>query len=652
MSARPACPFCGAPVSPAARYCDHCGTPLAQNGSHALPRRPKRSGRVSVWVFFLVLLLTLGVGSLGGFRYQAGRWPQVIPGSVVATAGTDDPKPTVDPAANQHLRSVVSINVRGAQGNRTGSGFLIDADGHVVTVAHVVEGATCTTVYDDDGRAHVGTVVGRDRNLDIALLSVPTLSSWPHRLTLGTSGKARPTDALFVLGSPKGAGQSIPLAATLSKIGVSQTTEDGHYYANLIQFEGAVVREGTSGGPLVDKATGTVVGIVAAASSSPVAFAIPIDDVSGLFRQWSQVAAQPCTAGPAARTVPVYLATILPLSGVYGVEGADLQAGVQLALKDMEQNLLAAGYAVSLKPYDDQSQPDRGREAASAVAYDPRVIGVVGSLEGQTTAAVARALQPEGLVMISPTAGSEDLTAQGWPNFNRLVASSTRQEQAAAKFAQDRLKSKGVLLVDDGSPEAARQADSFRKAAQILSLPVVGTYRLSTGWVYEDVKKHIADAKADAVYYAGGSESALALATQLRQDGQLIPILGGQALLDPRFERLTGPAARGIYFTRLTAEPSEPFKRYFESSLGKPTRYGAYGYDAAGVILTALLRYGETHPGQVPARQELARLVRETNGYSGWSSWVTFDSTGENLSSWIYVYEWKQGVPEYRDYLK
>jgi branched-chain amino acid transport system substrate-binding protein len=605
-----------------------------------------------VWLFVLVLLFAFSTAALGGFRYQAGHWPAAVPAAVVTTAVPAQAPPAVDPAASGYLRSVVAINVRGNQGNRTGSGFLMDGAGHVVTVAHVVEGATCTTVFDDDGRAHMGTVVGRDRNLDIALLSVPTLASWPGHLELGSLARVKPKDPLFVLGSPKGAGNAVTLDATLSRTGVSQTTEDGHYYANLVQFDGAAVREGTSGGPLVDKASGKVIGVVTAASSSPVAYAIPVDDVAGLFRQWAALKAPSCTAGPAAQTVPVSLAAILPFSGAYGVEGADLAAGVNLALKDMEPALLAAGYTVSLKTYDDQSTPERGRDAAATAVYDPKVIGVVGSLEGQTTAAIARALEPGGLVMVSPTAGLEDLTTHGWSHFNRLVASAWRQEQAAAKFAKERLKSKAVFIVDDGSPEAARQLFNFKQAAQIIALPVAGTYKLPGNWDYAEVKKLITDAKADAVYYAGGSEAVLRLAQQLRQDGFFMPILGGQALLDPRFERMNKVGDRGIYFTRLTAEPSEPFKRYFERSVGKPTRYGAYGYDAAGVILSALLRYGEVYPGKLPPRQELKRLVRETNGFSGWSSQVTFDGTGENLSSWIYVYEWKQGVPEYRDYLK
>jgi ABC-type branched-subunit amino acid transport system substrate-binding protein len=139
-----------------------------------------------------------------------------------------------------------------------------------------------------------------------------------------------------------------------------------------------------------------------------------------------------------------------------------------------------------------------------------------------------------------------------------------------------------------------------------------------------------------------------------REDGITLPVLGGEALLDVRFRNMTGSAYQGIYFTRLTAEPGQSFQKHFESVLGKPTRgYAAYGYDAASLILTALVRHGESYPAQIPPRVELANRVRETQNYPGRTSLVTFDpNTGGNRTSWVYMFEWKRGVPELRESLQ
>jgi ABC-type branched-subunit amino acid transport system substrate-binding protein len=93
----------------------------------------------------------------------------------------------------------------------------------------------------------------------------------------------------------------------------------------------------------------------------------------------------------------------------------------------------------------------------------------------------------------------------------------------------------------------------------------------------------------------------------------------------------------------------EQFRRRFEEIAGKPTGgYAAYGYDAARVILEKLIAYGETHPAQAPSRVDLARLIRSTKGWPGWTALISFDANGENQTPAIHVYEWKQGRPEYK----
>lgn len=213
-----------------------------------------------------------------------------------------------------------------------------------------------------------------------------------------------------------------------------------------------------------------------------------------------------------------------------------------------------------------------------------------------------------------------------------------------AVFASQQLMVKSVLIVEDGTPDAARQHPAFRANAQIVGLTVADTVTVTGDPV--GLKQKVEATKVDAIYLAGRPENALRIARALRQEGVMLPLLGGQAI-DQRFQTFTGAGAEGIYFASVTALPGEPFRKHFESVLGKPTRgYAVYGYDAASVILAALVRYGEQYPGQVPSRTELAQLVRETKGHLGWSARISFDANGENITSWVHVYQWKQGVAE------
>lgn len=665
------CPYCGTSVSPTARYCDNCGTPLKQPDQPTPTRRRERErsrGQVSVWVFIVVLLALFSTGTLGGYRYQAGQWPWEP--SLQVTVGNGDPgqangetaAPNIpqqdgqqkqDPTLQRYLRSVVSINVSGALGSKTGSGFIIDQRGHIVTSAHVIEGFDrCVNVIDDNGTAHLGTVVAWDRNLDVALIQSNTLAKWPDVLTLREAPLVS-GDQVYAMNSPKGTPNSALLQAQVEQVGLAKRIDD-RYYADLVEFKGATVVHGASGSPLVHRESGQVVGIVTAAADTPIAYAIPTDaNLRSLIQRWSaEEVTAVCEAQPASTTtVKLMLATITPLSGTHGVWGNDLVAGAELALRDMENRLLAKGYEVVLSKLDDQGQVSVAKEQARTVVYDQDVIGVVGSFTSQVSAAIAETLAESGLVMIAPTAGADELTERGWPHFNRLVASNARLEAAAAVFAKDRLKARSVLLILDGTAAADGRAESFETTAQIISLPIADRLRLTGSVEVDDLKKQVTEAKADVIYYAGNSQTGFQLVQALRQEGIMLPVIGGTDLYNPAFESLQGPSGQSIYFTHFTGGVDERFRRYFESKLGKPHRgYGMYGYDSARVILEALLRYGEKNPGQVPTRAELAAMVRATREHSGWTSTVTFDpATGENQAAKVYIFEWVNGQPELRE---
>lgn len=664
MTTHNKCPYCGTSVSPMARYCDSCGTPLKQSDRPTPTRRRERPGnQVALWVFLVVLLTVFITGSLGGYRYNAGGWPWE-PAVSVISSGNDHPDPTEsnilvpsnqkqqDPALENYLRSVVSIYVRGEYGSKTGSGFLIDTAGHIVTSAHVIEGYSgCVNVIDDNGTTHLGTVVNWDRNLDVAMIYAPTLGKWPDVLAIRQAPPAQ-GDQVYVLGSPKGTPNSALLQAQVEQLAVSKRIDD-RYYANLVEFKGATVVHGSSGSPLLHRESGQVVGVVTAAADTSIAYAVPIDTaLKALLDTW---AADPvmkeCAAQLASGTVDLVLATITPLSGTHGVWGNDLSSGAELALRDMEADLSKVGYRVSLAPKDDQGQSSTARELARTVAYDQEVIGVVGSFTSQVSEAVAQTLEESGLVMIAPTAGAEELARQGWPHFNRIVPSNNRLEAAAANYAWSKLKARLVLIVLDGSATASSRAAAFETSAQIIPLPLVGRLTFSDTTGATEFRQKVIDSGADAIYYAGNSQTGFQVAQALRQEGIMLPIIGGADLYNPAFESMTDLTWQGVYFTHFTSGIDERFERHFETILGKPSRgYGMFGYDAARVILEALIRYGEKHPAQVPSRAELAALVRSTREHPGWSSTITFDSlTGENQAARVSVFEWVTGHFELRE---
>jgi len=157
----------------------------------------------------------------------------------------------------------------------TGSGFIIDANGLILTNAHVVEGSDRVTVHLLDGRTFEGKVKGSDSVTDIAVIQIegenlPTV-------TLGNSDQVRPGDWAIAIGNPLGLDNTVT-AGIISAVGRSSgQIGAANKRVTFLQTD-AAINPGNSGGPLLD-AEGRVIGVNTAIfqRAQGVGFAIPIN---------------------------------------------------------------------------------------------------------------------------------------------------------------------------------------------------------------------------------------------------------------------------------------------------------------------------------------------------------------------------------------
>ena len=162
------------------------------------------------------------------------------------------------------------------RGQSMGTGFIISADGYVLTNHHVVDGADDVTVRLSDRREYKAKIVGSDEQSDVALLKI-SATGLPM-LRIGDSRQLRPGQWVVAIGSPFGLDHSVT-AGIVSAVGRSNPYAN-QQYVPFIQTDVAINR-GNSGGPLLDT-RGQVVGINSQIFSNSggymgVSFAIPID---------------------------------------------------------------------------------------------------------------------------------------------------------------------------------------------------------------------------------------------------------------------------------------------------------------------------------------------------------------------------------------
>ena len=173
------------------------------------------------------------------------------------------------------------------EGSSAGSGFILTADGYVVTNYHVVEGATSVQVITHNGKEHDAKIIGYDSTNDVALLKVDNVQFVP--VSLGSSADLIIGDMVVAIGNPLGQLASTQTVGYISGIGREVST-DSLTTIRMIQTD-AAINPGNSGGPLFNM-RGEVIGITTAkysgttssgASIEGIGFAIPIDDVIGMI---------------------------------------------------------------------------------------------------------------------------------------------------------------------------------------------------------------------------------------------------------------------------------------------------------------------------------------------------------------------------------
>ena len=193
----------------------------------------------------------------------------------------------------QATQSPFEVFPRQHENVSTGSGFVLDEKGHILTNAHVVASTTDVRVSFSDHRTVPARVVGKDPDTDLAVLSVSTKGPALHPLELGDSSNVRVGDPTVAIGNPFGLERTLT-TGVVSALQRRITAPSGFAIEDVIQTD-AAINPGNSGGPLLD-ATGRVIGVNSqiatgdgSAGSVGIGFAVPAATVRRVLPELESV---------------------------------------------------------------------------------------------------------------------------------------------------------------------------------------------------------------------------------------------------------------------------------------------------------------------------------------------------------------------------
>ena len=262
-------------------------------------RRPQRLWVTIVGTAAVTALVTsfAVVGITNGFGGNDGAGTPASLATIGTTSndtapvsGSTSNNPNWEKVASAVAESVVSIQVTTASGGAQGSGFILDAAGHVLTNNHVVAGATGGSVdlTLSDGRIYTATIVGTDATTDLAVVLIKDPPTDLKPASLGDSSTVVVGEPVMAVGNPLGLANTATtgiVSAVDRPASASGESSNVTVVTNAIQID-AAINPGNSGGPLFD-AKGQVVGITSSiatlsggasqSGSIGLGFAIPIN---------------------------------------------------------------------------------------------------------------------------------------------------------------------------------------------------------------------------------------------------------------------------------------------------------------------------------------------------------------------------------------
>ena len=360
------------------------------------------------------------------------------------------------------------------------------------------------------------------------------------------------------------------------------------------------------------------------------------------------------TGGAGSENKVAKIGVIAPLSGDLAALGKGISNSVDLAIKQANEAKTIPGWTLELAAEDDEAKPDVGKNAATKLAADKDVVGVVGTLNSSVAQSVQPVLAAANITQVSPantnpslTQGADFATApkRTYPTYFRTCTTDSVQGPFAARYLFEKAGIKEVATVHDKKTYGQGLVDAFTQEYTKLGGKVVAAETINPDDdKYDAVISKIKPSNPKAVYYGGEYPQGGPFSQQMKAAGLNVPLMGGDGIYSGEFIKLAGATSTGDLATSVGA-PTEELasaqafvEAYNAGGYADPYEaYGAYTYDAANAIINALKVSLADADSAEAARQATVEAMSKVS-FDGVTGKVAFDEYGDTTSRVLTVY--------------
>lgn len=346
------------------------------------------------------------------------------------------------------------------------------------------------------------------------------------------------------------------------------------------------------------------------------------------------------TLAGAAAQAQVRIATVGPMTGSNASFGAQMKAGAEQAVADLNKAGGVNGQQVVLEIGDDACDPKQAVSVANQMA-SRKVVFVAGHFCSSSSIPANKVYAEEGMLQISPASTNPRLTDEGGWNTFRVCGRDDQQGIVAGSYLAKEFKSHKIAILHDNSAYGKGLADETKKSLNTNNTTEAMYAAYTPGERdYSAIVSRMKQAGIDVIYIGGYHTETGLIARQAQEQGMKVTIVGGDALATNEFWQIAGPAGENTMMTF----PSDPQKRptaaavvtEFKAKGVDPEGYTLYTYAAIQVWAEAAKKAGATD----------AKKVADALHSGTWSSVlgdITFDKKGDITKSDYVFYVWKNG---------
>lgn len=346
------------------------------------------------------------------------------------------------------------------------------------------------------------------------------------------------------------------------------------------------------------------------------------------------------------------LGVVAPLSGGVSSIGLSIRNAAEVAVDQANQQCTLKGYQLVLEPQDDQATPQVGVQAATKLAANPAVVGVVGPFNSSVGQSIQPVFAEKSMVQVSPANTNPSLTKGNDPaspkrpfiTYFRTCTTDAFQGPYAADYLVGKAGKKRIAVVTDGKTYGKGIAEEFSKQARKLGARIVTEQTVGEKDTdFSSVLGKVKQADPDAVYFGGEFPVGGPLSKQAAAMELNVPLMGGDGIYDPRFIELggrQGDLATSVGAPTELQQTARDFiaaynRKNFKDSYGG---FGAFSYDAANVIINSLATtLGTNGRWNESQRGILLDNVAKYKG-NGATGAIAFDRFGDSTNKVLTVY--------------